>query len=68
MSHRCNTNLHAFAVFFFVAADVKVTQRSFNFAKKQGLSHYFVSAADGTNVVKVRMTMHSESTLSSYLT
>ncbi|XP_062318216.1 RAB, member of RAS oncogene family-like 2 [Osmerus eperlanus] len=36
-----------------IDADVKVTQRSFNFAKKQGLSHYFVSAADGTNVVKM---------------
>ena len=37
------------------AADMKVTQRNFNFAKKQGLPLYFVSAADGTNVVKVRM-------------
>lgn len=35
------------------AADLKVTQRSFNFGKKQGLPFYFVSAADGTNVVKV---------------
>lgn len=35
------------------AADMKVTQRSFNFGKKQGLPFYFVSAADGTNVVKV---------------
>lgn len=36
-----------------IDADLKVTQRSFNFAKKQGLPHYFVSAADGTNVVKM---------------
>lgn len=36
-----------------IDADMKVTQRSFNFAKKQGLPFYFVSAADGTNVVKV---------------
>ncbi|XP_062403056.1 RAB, member of RAS oncogene family-like 2 [Sardina pilchardus] len=35
-----------------IDADLKVTQRSFNFAKKQGLPFYFVSAADGTNVVK----------------
>lgn len=35
------------------AVDLKVTQRSFNFGKKQGLPFYFVSAADGTNVVKV---------------
>lgn len=32
---------------------MKVTQRSFNFGKKQGLPFYFVSAADGTNVVKM---------------
>ena len=40
-------------IFFVSAADLKVTQRSFNFGKKQGLPFYFVSAADGTNVVKV---------------
>ncbi|XP_030646550.1 RAB, member of RAS oncogene family-like 2 [Chanos chanos] len=36
-----------------IDADMKVTQKNFNFAKKQGLPFYFVSAADGTNVVKV---------------
>ncbi|KAK1784640.1 hypothetical protein P4O66_003326 [Electrophorus voltai] len=36
-----------------IDADMRVTQKSFNFAKKQGLPFYFVSAADGTNVVKV---------------
>ncbi|XP_026167233.1 RAB, member of RAS oncogene family-like 2 isoform X1 [Mastacembelus armatus] len=36
-----------------IDADLKVTQRSFNFGKKQGLPFYFVSAADGTNVVKM---------------
>ncbi|CAB1323091.1 unnamed protein product [Coregonus sp. 'balchen'] len=36
-----------------IDADMKVTQRNFNFAKKQGLPLYFVSAADGTNVVKM---------------
>ncbi|XP_054891586.1 RAB, member of RAS oncogene family-like 2 [Poeciliopsis prolifica] len=36
-----------------IDADLKVTQRSFSFAKKQGLPFYFVSAADGTNVVKM---------------
>nr|XP_023398243.1 rab-like protein 2A isoform X4 [Loxodonta africana] len=35
------------------AADIKVTQRSFNFARKFSLPLYFVSAADGTNVVKL---------------
>lgn len=32
---------------------MKVTQKSFNFARKFSLPFYFVSAADGTNVVKV---------------
>uniref|UniRef100_S4RPY4 RAB, member of RAS oncogene family-like 2 n=1 Tax=Petromyzon marinus TaxID=7757 RepID=S4RPY4_PETMA len=36
-----------------IDADYKVTQKNFNFAKKQGLPFYFVSAADGTNVVKL---------------
>ncbi|KAF4071980.1 hypothetical protein AMELA_G00269130 [Ameiurus melas] len=36
-----------------IDADMRMTQKSFNFAKKQGLPFYFVSAADGTNVVKV---------------
>lgn len=31
----------------------EVTQMQFNFAEKHGLDFYFVSAADGTNVVKV---------------
>uniref|UniRef100_A0A7N4NHB0 Uncharacterized protein n=1 Tax=Sarcophilus harrisii TaxID=9305 RepID=A0A7N4NHB0_SARHA len=35
------------------AADTKVTQKSFNFARKFSLPLYFVSAANGTNVVKV---------------
>ncbi|XP_025782837.1 rab-like protein 2B isoform X2 [Puma concolor] len=33
--------------------DIKMTQKSFNFARKFSLPLYFVSAADGTNVVKV---------------
>ncbi|XP_074880571.1 rab-like protein 2B [Buteo buteo] len=36
-----------------IDADVKVTQKSFNFARKFSLPFYFVSAADGTNVVKL---------------
>ncbi|XP_059842962.1 RAB, member of RAS oncogene family-like 2 isoform X2 [Hypanus sabinus] len=36
-----------------IDADMKITQKSFNFAKKHGLPFYFVSAADGTNVVKL---------------
>ena len=33
--------------------DYKVTSKSFNFASKRSLPFYFVSAADGTNVVRV---------------
>ncbi|XP_075774483.1 rab-like protein 2A isoform X1 [Pelodiscus sinensis] len=36
-----------------IDADIKVTQKSFNFARKFNLPFYFVSAADGTNVVKL---------------
>ncbi|XP_062989815.1 rab-like protein 2B [Elgaria multicarinata webbii] len=36
-----------------IDADMKVTQRSFNFPQKFNLPFYFVSAADGTNVVKI---------------
>ncbi|XP_063998401.1 rab-like protein 2A [Pogoniulus pusillus] len=36
-----------------IDADTKVTQKSFNFARKLSLPFYFVSAADGTNVVKL---------------
>ncbi|XP_025782840.1 rab-like protein 2B isoform X5 [Puma concolor] len=36
-----------------LVADIKMTQKSFNFARKFSLPLYFVSAADGTNVVKV---------------
>uniref|UniRef100_A0A2K6L6Y6 RAB, member of RAS onco family like 2B n=1 Tax=Rhinopithecus bieti TaxID=61621 RepID=A0A2K6L6Y6_RHIBE len=36
-----------------LVADINATQKSFNFAKKFSLPLYFVSAADGTNVVKL---------------
>ncbi|XP_053775842.1 rab-like protein 2B isoform X2 [Desmodus rotundus] len=36
-----------------IDADIKMTQKSFSFAKKFSLPLYFVSAADGTNVVKL---------------
>ncbi|XP_065701846.1 rab-like protein 2B [Patagioenas fasciata] len=36
-----------------IDADMTMTQKSFSFARKLGLPFYFVSAADGTNVVKV---------------
>nr|XP_034809805.1 rab-like protein 2A isoform X6 [Pan paniscus]XP_057157363.1 rab-like protein 2A isoform X6 [Pan paniscus]XP_057157364.1 rab-like protein 2A isoform X6 [Pan paniscus] len=36
-----------------LVADINVTQKSFSFAKKFSLPLYFVSAADGTNVVKL---------------
>jgi Rab-like protein 2 len=36
-----------------IDVDYKVTQKSFKFARNNHLPFYFVSAADGTNVVKV---------------
>ncbi|XP_034984081.1 rab-like protein 2B isoform X1 [Zootoca vivipara] len=36
-----------------IDADMKVTQKGFSFPRKFNLPFYFVSAADGTNVVKV---------------
>ena len=36
-----------------ILVDYKVTEKSFNFARKNHLPFYFVSASDGTNVVKV---------------
>ncbi|XP_075862984.1 rab-like protein 2B isoform X3 [Microcebus murinus] len=36
-----------------IDADIKVTQKNFSFARKFSLPLYFVSAADGTNVVKL---------------
>ena len=39
--------------FIKTKVDYNITQKSFNFPKKHGLPFYFVSASDGTNVVKV---------------
>jgi len=36
-----------------IDTDYKVTSKSFNFASKRDLPFFFVSASDGTNVVKV---------------
>jgi len=36
-----------------IDADPEVTRRSFAFPQRNGLPLYFVSASDGTNVVKV---------------
>lgn len=36
-----------------IDVDYNVTKKSFNFAKKYHMPFYFVSASDGTNVVKV---------------
>ena len=35
------------------AVDMSVTQKTFNFPAKKKLPFFFVSASDGTNVVKV---------------
>lgn len=44
-------------VFLPISVDYKVTQKSFNFGKKHNMPFYFVSAADGTNVVKVSISL-----------
>ncbi|KAF6774046.1 hypothetical protein AHF37_06807 [Paragonimus kellicotti] len=36
-----------------IDADMNVTNKTFNFAKKNKMAFYFVSASDGTNVVRV---------------
>ncbi|EDV27061.1 uncharacterized protein TRIADDRAFT_23051 [Trichoplax adhaerens] len=36
-----------------IDVDFSITKKSFNFVKKHNLPFYFVSASDGTNVVKV---------------
>jgi Rab-like protein 2 len=38
-----------------IDVDENVTKKAFAFPKKHNLPFYFVSAADGTNVVKVRL-------------
>ena len=38
----------------FLAANLDVTQKSFAFPLKHNIPLYYVSASDGTNVVKVR--------------
>lgn len=42
--------------------DYKVTSKSFNFAAKRKLPFFFVSASDGTNVVKARQSPAGSST------
>ena len=37
------------------AVDPSATSKSFNFASKRNLDFHYVSAAEGTNVVKVRL-------------
>jgi len=39
---------------FVASVDYNVTKKGFGFAKKHRMPFYFVSASDGTNVVKVR--------------
>ena len=39
--------------------DIGATKRNFNFPKKHRMPFYFVSASDGTNVVKVALMLFS---------
>jgi len=37
--------------------NIEITKKTFNFAQKHGMPLYFLSAADGTNVVKVSLSV-----------
>ena len=41
------------SVLILISVDYSVTKKSFGFAKKHKMPFYYVSASDGTNVVKV---------------
>ena len=45
----------SYSLFNSIAVDIGATKRSFNFPKKHKMPFYFVSASDGTNVVKVKL-------------
>ena len=53
MKKVAQVTIYVFINLNYLTVDYKVTEKSFNFPKKYGLPFYFVSAADGTNVVKV---------------
>ncbi|KAM7298809.1 rab-like protein 2A [Ixodes scapularis] len=46
-------HIPCFCVANKIDADSSVVQKSFNFGKKHGMPFFFVSASDGTNVVKM---------------
>lgn len=52
-SQTCMTLLCMCSCLWMLTVDRKATTKSFNFATKRNLDFYYVSAADGTNVVKV---------------
>mmetsp|Transcript_19419 Transcript_19419/g.32639 ORF Transcript_19419/g.32639 Transcript_19419/m.32639 type:complete len:271 (+) Transcript_19419:374-1186(+) len=52
LTEYCN-NIPCFVVANKIDVDYKVTSKNFNFAAKRRLPFHFVSASDGTNVVKV---------------
>jgi hypothetical protein len=41
-------------VIFQISANMEVTQKTFAFPQKHNIPLYYVSASDGTNVVKVQ--------------
>ena len=46
-------NVRCFALRLFTYCLAQVTRKEFKFASKHNLPFFFVSAADGTNIVKV---------------
>ncbi len=51
----CSENVYIFLD--LPTVDWNITSKNFNFPKKYKLPFYFVSASDGTNVVKVSMNL-----------
>ena len=52
---------------FPLSVDYNITKKSFNFAKKHNMPFYFVSASDGTNVVKVGCFFKALKTCAAYM-
>ena len=58
-----HSNLGYFLLNIYLV-DCSITSKTFNFPKKYKMPFYFVSASDGTNVVKVSFSFASKSLLS----
>ena len=55
LSRTASKHVHSDLYILHSVPSTKVTDKKFAFAKKHGIPFEFVSAADGTTVVKVRI-------------